>query len=403
MEFGPIWRAAGRNKTGIVLIVLQVAFTLALVTNAIAIAQDRAQKMERPSGVDEQNIFHLNSAGFADGFNAQLTIEEDLRQIRGMPGVTAAVQINSIPLGGSGWGQGLKTTPGTDVENVGTAVYMVDEQGLDALGVELIAGENFAPSDIRWRAQGMSSWPDKTIISKDLAVKLFPDDQTYGVGKTVYINETEPMTVLGVVDQLQAAWTGWDNVEHSMLVPDHLLGNATSYLIRAEPGSRDALMPRVESMLAERERGRIVRDMRTMEETRARSYEVNTALINILGTAITILIGITTLGVAGLTNFNVTRRTKQIGTRRALGATRKDILRYFLAENFLFTTLGVVLGAILATVINIVMVQAFSIPRFSWYLLPVAMVTLIVIGQLAVLLPARRAAGVAPAIATRTV
>ena len=403
MEFGPIWRAALHNKTGVVLIVLQVAFTMALLINAVAISQERARLMARPSGVDEANIFHLNSSGFAADFDPKLTIEEDLRQIRGIPGVVAAVQVNSVPLGGSGWGMGLKTTPGPEIESVPTGVYFVDEEGIDALGVELVAGENFAPSDIRWRMPATSNWPGKTILSKDLAAALFPDDSTYGVGKIVYIADTQPMTVVGVVDQLQGAWSGWDNVEHTMLVPEHLVNKSTAYLIRAEPGSRDALMPQIESVLADREQGRIVRDMRTMEETRQRSYELNQALINILGTITTILVAITTLGVAGLTSFNVTRRTKQIGTRRALGATRTDILRYFLAENFLFTAIGVTFGALLAIGINIWMVEAFSVPRFSWYLVPTTMLALIVVSQLAVLFPARRAAAVPPAVATRTV
>jgi putative ABC transport system permease protein len=403
MEFGPIWRAALRNKTGVVLIVLQVAFTMALLINSVAISQERARLMARPSGVDEANIFHLNSSGFAADFDMKLTIEEDLRQIRGVPGVAAAVQVNSVPLGGSGWGMGLKTTPGPEIENVPTTVYFVDEEGLDALGVELVAGENFAPSDVRWRMPATSNWSAKTILSKDLAVALFPDDPTYGVGKIVYIADTQPMTVVGVVDQLQGPWSGWDNVEHTMLVPEHLTNRSTAYLIRAEPGSRDALMPQIESLLADREQGRIIRDMRTMEETRQRSYELNQALINILGTITAILVAITTLGVAGLTSFNVTRRTKQIGTRRALGATRTAILRYFLAENFLFTAIGVTLGALLAIGINIALVEMFSVPRFSWYLLPVTMLALIVISQLAVLFPARRAAAVPPAVATRTV
>jgi putative ABC transport system permease protein len=403
MEFGPIWRAARRNKTGVTLIVFQVAFTMALVINAVAIAAERARLMERPSGVDEANIFHLNSSGFAADFDPKLTIEEDLRQIRGMPGVQAAVQINSIPLGGSGWGMGLKTVPGPEIESVPTTVYFVDEQGVEALGVELLTGEDFGASDIRWRMPATSEWSDKTILSKDLAAALFPDDPTYGVGKIVYISDTQPMTVVGVVDQLQGPWSGWDNVEHTMLVPEHLTNKSTAYLIRAEPGARDSLMPRVETLLADREKGRIVRDMRTMEETRQRSYELNQALINILGTTTAILVAITTLGVAGLTSFNVTRRTKQIGTRRALGATRIDILRYFLAENFLFTAIGVALGALLAIGINIALVELFSVPRFSWYLLPATMVALIVISQVAVLFPARRAAAVPPAVATRTV
>jgi putative ABC transport system permease protein len=118
---------------------------------------------------------------------------------------------------------------------------------------------------------------------------------------------------------------------------------------------------------------------------------------------VTLLVIITSLGVAGLTSFNVTRRYKQIGTRRALGATRGQIVRYFLAENLLFTAIGIVLGSLFAIAVNTVLVSAFSVPKFSWLWLPVSMVGLIVVGLLAVLMPARRAAQVPPAVATRTV
>jgi putative ABC transport system permease protein len=404
MEIGPIWRAALRNKTGVVLIVLQVALTMAIVINSIAIAQEEAGDMLRPSGVDEANMFHLQSSAFAADFNAQQTIEEDLRQIRGLPGVVAAIQTNSVPLGGSGWAQGLKTQPGPEIEAITTTLYFVDEHALDTYGVELIAGQNFSPSDITWRAQNASVWANQAIVSKTLASALFPEDPTYGVGKTVFINDTQPVTIRGVVDRLQGPWSGWDEgVEHTTLMPQHLLSNGTSYLVRTEPGRRDALMPQVETLLAESEDGRILRDMRTMEQTRELAYEGNQALVNILTTTILILVAITTLGVSGLTSFNVTRRTKQIGTRRALGASRKAILRYFLTENLLFTSIGVVLGALLGVGINIMLVEAFSIARFEWYLVPAAMLTLIVIGQLAVLIPARRAAAIPPAIATRTI
>lgn len=404
MEFGPIWRAALRNKTGVVLIVLQVAFTMAIVINSIAIAKDQAQDMSRPSGADEANMFHLRSSAFAADFNSRLTIEEDLRLIRGQPGVIAAIHTNAVPLGGSGWSMELRTAPGAENESTPTAIYFVDEQALDAYGVELIAGERFAPSDISWREASQRSWGTQIIVSKSLATALFPDDANYGVGKTVYINDTEPLTIRGVVERLQAPWGGWDEgVEYTTLVPQHMLGSTTNYLIRTEPGRRDALMPAIESLLAESEKGRILRDMRTMEETRERAYEGNNAMINILGTSIIILVAITTLGIAGLTSFNVTRRTKQIGTRRALGASRKAILRYFLTENLLFTGIGVVLGALVGVGLNILMVNAFSIPRFEWYLVPVAMIAMLVIGQLATLFPARRAAAIPPAIATRTI
>lgn len=403
MEFGPIWRASMRNKTGVLLIVLQIAFTMTLIVNAVAIADQQARRMIRPSGIDEQNTFHVRSSAFEDDFDERGNIEEDLRQIRGTPGVDYAVQINSVPISGSGMSMTLQSEPGEEIDGIGAAVYLVDEQGIDALGVELIAGDRFSPPDVIWSDVTAGRWPATTIITRSLAEALFPDDPGFGVGKIVYIDDADPMTVAGVVEKLQAPWVGWVNVENAILVPQHAVTTDVVYFVRAEPGRRDEVMPQIETMLAERERGRIVQNMLTMEQTRVRTYNGANALVNILGFTVAVLVVITTLGVAGLTSFNITRRFKQIGTRRALGASRVQILRYFLAENLLFTVIGVMLGTVLAIAINLWLVESFSVPRFSWVWTPITMIGLIVLSQFAVVFPARRAARVPPAVATRTV
>ena len=79
MEIGPIWRAMMRNKTGAILIALQIAVTMAIMVNAISIMQERSRMMARPSGIDEHNIFYIASIGFAEDFNERVTIEEDLQ------------------------------------------------------------------------------------------------------------------------------------------------------------------------------------------------------------------------------------------------------------------------------------------------------------------------------------
>ena len=87
MEFGPIWRAILRNKTGAILIALQMAVTMAIMVNAISIMQERNSMMARPSGIDEHNIFAISSIGFAADFNERAAIEADLAGLRAMPGV----------------------------------------------------------------------------------------------------------------------------------------------------------------------------------------------------------------------------------------------------------------------------------------------------------------------------
>jgi len=403
MEFGPIWRAMLRNKTGAVLIALQMAVTMAIMVNAVSIMQERSRMMARPSGIDEHNIFAISSVGFATDFNERATIEADLAGIRAMPGVVNAIQSNSMPLSGGGWSMSLQTVPGEEIDGTGVAVYFVDEHGLDAYGLNLLSGENFSPTDIVWRGRSDTDWPDKIIITRAMAEALFPDDPDGALGKTVYINHDEPLMITGIIERMQAAWNSWDGVERVMLVPNHTLFNGTRYIIRTEPGKRDELMPQVEKFLADSNKSRIVRSMRTMDETRERSYRQDASMIKILTFTIILLITITSLGIVGLASFSVNRRTKQIGTRRALGATRTAILRYFMTENFLISLVGVLIGAALTIGLNIVMIEAFSLTRIAWYLVPVAMMLLLAVGQAAVFGPARNASTVPPAVATRTV
>ena len=403
MEIGPIWRAMMRNKTGAILIALQIAVTMAIMVNAISIMQERGRMMARPTGIDEHNIFSISSVGFAEDFNERVTIEEDLAALRAMPGVVNAIQSNSVPLSGGGWSMGVQTEPGEGIDGPSVAVYMVDEHALDTLGLNLVTGENFSAMDIGWRGLSDTDWPDKAIITRATAQALYPDDPDSALGSALYVSNDKPFTVIGIIEQMQAPWNGWEGVERVMLTPSHTLFKGTRYIIRTEPGMRDALMPQVEKLLAESNKSRIVRSMRTMDETRERSYRGDAAMIKILTFTIVLLIAITSLGIVGLASFSVNRRTKQIGTRRALGASKVAILRYFMTENFLISLVGVLIGAALTVGLNIVMIEAFSLTRIAWYLVPVAMLMLLAVGQAAVFGPAKRASSVPPAVATRTV
>ncbi len=403
MEIGPIWRALMRNKTGAILIALQIAVTMAIMVNAVSIMQERATMMARPSGLDEHNIFSISSIGFAEDFNERAAIEEDLVALRSIPGVVNAIQSISVPLSDSGWSMALQTEPGVEIEGTSVAVYFIDEHGIDTFGLKLHSGENFSVTDIGWRERGASEWQDKTIITLAMARALFPDDPEGSLGKTVYINDDEPITITGIIEQMQAPWNSWDGVERVMLTPTHTLFGGTHYIIRTDPGMRDTLMPQVEEMLASSNKDRIVRSLRTMDETRKRSYQADGAMIKILTFTVALLLAITALGIVGLASFSVNRRTKQIGVRRALGATRVAVLRYFMTENFIISLVGVLVGAALTIGLNIVMIEAFSLTRITWYLVPMAMIMLLIVGQIAVFGPARKASSVPPAVATRTV
>ena len=406
MDIGPIWRAMLRNKAGFILIALQMAVTLTILVNAFGIIQENSRKIAEDSGVDEPNTFTMASVLFSDYEREQrkVLIDEDLDLIRNTPGVVSATASNSFPLRQGGWSMSLALEPGNQTaESVSTAIYFVDEHGLDTFDVSLIDGENFLPEQITWDDPATNTWPAYGIVTEELAKQLFPDESVSYVGKTVFINDNDPVTIVGVIDKLQSPWPNWSAVvERSMLVPQRRASEFVRYIIRTEPGLRDQLMPEIEAMLAASNKDRIIRDVTTMEETRKLAYVGDSALIKILGFVVLLLTIITGLGIVGLASFNVSRRTRQIGIRRALGATKPAIVRYFLVENTIVSAIGLVIGGGLAIALNMTMVEAFSIEPLAWYIIPVGMLTLWLVGQLAVAGPARRASNITPAIATRS-
>lgn len=122
-----------------------------------------------------------------------------------------------------------------------------------------------------------------------------------------------------------------------------------------------------------------------------------------ISVVVVLLVLVTSLGIVGLTSFTVAQRTRQIGTRRALGATRGDILRYFLVENWIITGVGLALGVVLALGLNYALVSFANSPKMPIGLLLGGMALLWGTGVLAALAPAWRATQVSPEIATRTV
>jgi putative ABC transport system permease protein len=123
----------------------------------------------------------------------------------------------------------------------------------------------------------------------------------------------------------------------------------------------------------------------------------------LMGVVCAVLLAITAAGIVGLTSFWVGQRRKQIGVRRALGATRHDILSYFLTENLLIGAGGVVLGAGLAIGMNLWLVSHFEMERLSLLYVAVGVIALLALGQGAVLAPAMKASRVPPVEATRSV
>lgn len=178
---------------------------------------------------------------------------------------------------------------------------------------------------------------------------------------------------------------------------------AATYVVRTQPGQRDALMRSVEEHLQSSNPDRMIEWARTLEFFWNRTYRADLDMEIFLIAVTLMLLAITCLGIYGLATFNVANRIKQIGIRRALGATRADIASYFLKENGLITSLGAIVGCGLSLTVSNWLSRHYALPRLDLYYLVGGIPALWIIGQLAAWNPARRASAVSPATATRSV
>lgn len=193
-DIGPIFRSLLRNKLGVILIALQIALTLAIVTNAAFIISERSADIARPSGLDESNTAMFITNLFDSNIDQRQLYRDDLEAIRAIPGVLAAAPTQSMPISGSGWGEDLYSNPEMQSnESVNFGKFMVDEHGLEAFDLELVAGRNFTPDEMVTRSFEAMELPKVLIVSQALADSLFPDGDA--LNKTVWDepNGEQPM------------------------------------------------------------------------------------------------------------------------------------------------------------------------------------------------------------------
>jgi putative ABC transport system permease protein len=398
----PILSALLRNRTGAILVALQIAVTLAVLVNATYVVKQRVDKVSRDTGIDNANIFAIANTGFALDYDHEATMREDVAYLRSVPGVIGAAATNSVPLSGSGSSSSFSTKPDAKPsETVPTAYVHADEGILDALGVKLIAGRAFTSAEIQPPVQGDSFVP-QVIITKAYSKELFGTEN--GLGRTIYDGQNRTAVVIGIVDKLQGYWVNWDDLENVMLQP-RLPGysNTNNYMVRTAPGQRDAVMRIVEEKLSASNPKRMIQWVRPFEFFKQRSYRSDRNMSIFLVTVTALLLGIAALGIFGLATFTVNTRTKQIGTRRAVGARRRDIIVYFLTENWLISTAGVFIGCAMALGVGYWLSVELELPRLDLYYLVGGVLVIWLIGQLSVAQPARRAATISPAVATRNV
>ena len=409
MEIRPILSALLRNKTGAILVALQVALSLAILANALHIVGERRAVVSRPSGVaDEQSVFSISVRNLtAAGPEQQLaTQKREADVIRAVPGVVSAANVNQIPLSQSGWNNSVAVDRKQVDETAPASFYFSPDSLVKTWGLKLVEGRDFLPSEYMDIDANSDATPRHVILTKALAEKMWPG--LPATGKTMYFGTGEEaieMRVVGVVERLQTQSAEvTERGEYATIAPMRQYGSypGATYTVRAEAGQRERVIRDVEAALRKASPTPVILDSITLDQHRKDRYRADVALSWMLVTVSVLLLLITASGIVGMASLWVTQRRKQIGVRRALGARKRDILRYFITENVMITSVGVFGGVLLGVALNQLLVSKLEMARLPLEYLVGGGVVFWLLGVIAVYGPAWRAASISPALATRS-
>ncbi|MBU6416636.1 MAG: FtsX-like permease family protein [Xanthomonadaceae bacterium] len=409
MDILPILSTLRRHKITAFLIVLEIALTCAIVCNAVFLVNQRLHRMDMPSGVAMHELVQVQVSTIGAQPDAAARTQEDLAALRMIPGVRAVALANQLPFTNSSTNTSILLKP-TQTQPTLNATLYTGENVSRVLGTRLLAGRWFQPDeylDFATATSNQQAIPDASrivIITRAMAQRLWPGENP--LGKTFWLGNRFNVRVVGVVASLirPSLYWGDNSAQWSMILPLRMtVGQGASYALRTAPQDRQRVIKAAVAALKKLDPKRVVTEQRTLDDARAEFFQGDRAMTGLLLGVIIALLLVTGLGIVGLASFWVAQRRRTIGVRRALGATRADILHYFQTENFLLATIGIVLGMVLAYGINLLLMLHYELPRMPWMYFPIGAIALWLIGQLAVLGPALRASHVPPVVATRTV
>jgi putative ABC transport system permease protein len=412
MEIRPILSALLRSKTGAILVALQVAISLAILANALHIVNVRQAVAARPSGMaDEASLFYVSVRDLAKAdHNGQLARQRaQLATVQSVAGVSSAAFTSQMPMTNNGSTNSVAADRKQVTESANASFYFSPDPLVKTMGLKIIEGRDLTPDEVM-EIDGDTAaddvFPKSVLVSRKLAEKVWPGAATV-IGKTLYFGTGETANgarVVGVIETLQSQGAQVsEQGEHSTIVPMRLTnGFGTNFVVRAEAGQRDRVMKEVETALRSAARTPVILRSRTVDEDRVERYRADNALSWMLIAVSVLLLLITASGIVGMASLWVQQRRKQIGVRRALGARRIDILRYFLTENFMITSVGVFGGVMLAIGLNQLLVSKLEMAKLPIPYLLTGAAVFWGLGLFAVYGPAWRAASISPATATRS-
>jgi putative ABC transport system permease protein len=379
------------------LVVAQLALSLVLLVGASLLIRsaDAATHIDLGFAAEHYGLVQLNLEMYGYTGGRAETFYRDLEQrMRGIPGVEAVTMATRTPLSININATALypTATPSPDTRTVTVDDADVDPGFFATLQVPIIEGRAIDERDT-------PDSPIVAVVSQAMAKQLWPGESA--VGKQVQSLSGHMIQIVGVSRDYKVRTVG-ESPRAMIHFARQQSPNPSSGIIIRTSGRASAVLPLLRDQVSALDVNVVPFQLTTLEEEMSRSLFAVTMGAKILGGLGAFTVLLAGVGLYGLIAYSVSRRTREIGTRIALGATRARILRQILLEGGRLLAVGTVIGGLSAAIMSrLLQTLLYGISSLDWLSFGLGITVLMLVALLANMIPAVGASRVEPTRALR--
>jgi putative ABC transport system permease protein len=404
---------AQRQRARAILVIAQVALAVLLLAAAGLTLKSFWRSQQVPLGFNPRGVLFMSVALPASRYDSpEKTVrfyDQLVERVRQLPGVSAAAICNNAPFDHHEWDSSFHIT-GTPPDPPGqepiSEMAIISPDYFRALGMQILRGRNFGPQDV-------SARPGTVLIDELAVQKFFPGIDPIGkqIDDPVTVGlpgeNGVPITVIGIVPHTRNNAPGEKedarNLPMMYFSASQFAKGEQNLIVRAQAGfNPHSLVSPIKQQIASLDRDQAISDIATMEENIDDSLASQRLTMTLLGVFAGLALILASIGLYGVMALIVTQRTRELGIRFALGASRGDVLRLVLGQGAVLVGIGLAAGLLGAFVASRALRSVlYNVAPVDPAALIGALLTLSLVALIACFLPARRASLVDPIEALR--
>ena len=381
------------------LVVAEIALSVVLLVGAGLLVRSFGSLLDVDLGFEPEHVLTFQVAlpqlAYPDSEARQVFYSEAVEELEALPEVVSAAAVNSLPLSflNTAGRLAIEGRPAEDGEVRAVSYRMVSAAYFETLGISVLRGEGFRAQDVRRR-------PEVAIVNQALVRRDWDGEDPIGSIITIPTLGPTQMRVVGVVADVHQRGPA-SPPRPTVYLPSVGFPRAMSFAVRGR-GEPEALSEAARRVIRSLDPEQPIHNVAAMSQAGSAwlSRPKFNAFLSTLFAGLALALA--AVGIYGVLNFSVSRRTREMGIRQALGARRGDVLRLVVGQGMRLVWAGLALG----------LVASFGLTRFLDSLLfgveatdPATFVAisglLVVVALAAVYVPARRATWVEPVTALR--